>query len=219
MLEDSQRLDALFQEYGQLKEEIRTALDVYDKVYGSLITVFAVVSGLLVAVNTPEKGMLLSLIPVTILGILGVVWYGHEVSLARLSARLEVVEYRMSSLLGQIDLFSWQSHWANFSPPGLIRWWQKGLVLLAMLPSFAIYLAAAWVSDSWWVSLSGQIIPRYLPFAIYLIVLAAAIVLHEAWYMRRLRNTLRTEVAKQKKIDINANIGHHPLPSAEPVSR
>lgn len=219
MLEDSNRLDAFFQEYDQLKEEIRTALDVYEKVYGSLVAVITAAAGILVATNVPEKGMLFALIPFVILGILGVVWYGHQVALARLSARLEVVEYRINSLLGLADLFSWQSHWANMSPSGLIGGWQRILAFLAMLPSAAIYLLAAWLSDSWWFSLAGQSIPKHLPFAIYAIVLVAVFVLHEAWYMRQLRRMLRSEVEKQKKININASISHHPFPSTEPVSR
>lgn len=207
---DSQQLDALFAEYEQLKEEIRTGLEVYEKIYSPLISVAAVTSGLVAVISIPDeqRGTLYALIPVMILGILGVVWYGHQIALARLSARLEVVEYRISTLLGRPELFNWESHWAMIGPRGYWGKWQRLLTILAMLPSIAIYLVTAWLSRSWWVSLLGNSICEYVPFAIYLIIIVLAFLI-QIGYMHRLHSTLEGEVEKHKKIAINANINHH----------
>jgi hypothetical protein len=205
------KLEALLKEYEQLKEEIRIALDVYGKVYSPLVAVAAVMSGLVTAINVPkeQQGLLYALIPVLILGILGVVLYGHEIALRRLSARLEVVEYHISMLTGQPDLLSWQSHWESIGRGGLVGKWQRLLALLAFVPSVAIYWMAAWKCDPWWVEVTGDWLPKHLPFAIQMLALGLVLVIHELLYMRRLDKALKTEVQKHKEEIIDASVNHN----------
>lgn len=219
MAEVSQKVEVLLKEYDQLKEEIRTALDVYGKMYAPLVSVAALISGLVTTINVPkeQQGLLYSMIPVLILGIFGVVWYGHEIALARLSARLEVVEYHISTFFGQPELLTWQSHWESIGRKGLTGGWQKFLVALAMLPGVAIYLVTAWQSDSWWVELTNDSIRDGVPFVIYVIVLLCAFAMHEFWYMRKLHTALKIEVKNHKQGLIDANVDHHSNPGTEPL--
>lgn len=184
MTDNPSEYEVLLKAYEQLKAETRIALDVYGKVYSSLVAVAGIAAGVATSANTdPEQqGLLFAIISVVMLGILGVVWYGHQVALARLSKRLELVEYHLNALVGKPSLLEWQ-RWDSIG-----RRWQKVLAIVAMLPSGFIYCVAAEGADSWWAAfltrkLPGSFaVPKGLPLTLSLGALGIFFVFHHLIY-------------------------------------
>lgn len=195
MAGNSEQLEILLTEYEQLKEETRGALDLYDKVYSIILVVVAAFAGLLQATNITETEVFYAFVPAVILGILGVVWYGHQVSLARLSSRLEVIEFQLSQIAGRQGFCDWQSNWQR---KGRGRW-QKLLAIIAMLPSGVLYCIGA-RKGSVWISreFSGHVSEGVI-FAAYVALLAAFAFYHHFAYMPQLTKQLKAAVEAQKK--------------------
>ena len=126
-----QSLQATLQEYEQLKQEIRNAFNVYTQIYTLVITLIVALPALGDSQNDLRE-MLFALIPFVVLGNLAVTWYGHEVTLARLSARLKIIKHRLNMLLQHPDLFNWEKYWANFSPDGKFKQWQRVLDIISI---------------------------------------------------------------------------------------
>lgn len=193
-------VNALFLEYSQVKAEVRSALDVYSKVYSSLITVIAIIAGLVsTSVDEKYRAPMFSIIPFIVLGALGVVWYGHEIALARLSARLEVVEHLINVAFQRPNLFNWQSQWDSIGRSGKQGYWQKFLAGMALLPSIAVYAYTAWRADSWWSGKLSLVSAFHVPFGVYILALLVVVVVHEFGYMTRLRKSLRSAVLQLKQ--------------------
>lgn len=185
----------LLTEYEQVKREIRIGLDVYEKVYAPIITLFIALVGVFATTNLNEtaKSTLFVITPFVILGLFGTLFYGHPIALRRLSARLEVIEDELNSLINK-KLLTGQIRFSTTGRRGWAGLFQNGLFVLSLLPGILFYWWAASQADRWWIDFFENIglasIKKGYPTAGFLILLLLFLVACFA-YLRKLENELK----------------------------